>query len=64
MAELMTAIALWCKVSNIYLSSIQECQTRIARCVTQQKTDMDRQYCFYQPAEKPLPVFAREKEKQ
>jgi hypothetical protein len=64
MIELMTAIAVWCRASNEYISTVDECKRRIARCVALQKTEMDKQYCFYEPVEKPWPVSADEKERQ
>ena len=64
MSELLLAVAVWCKASNEYATTIDECKRRIMRCVVLQKTDIDRQYCFYEPVEKPWPVFANEKERR
>jgi hypothetical protein len=62
MISMILAVSVWCKASNEYPTTVDECKRRIMRCVALQKTEMDRQYCFYEPVEKPWPVFANEKE--
>lgn len=57
MTDLILAVAVWCKASNEYISTVDECKRRIIRCVALQKTEMDKQYCFYEPDEKPWPAF-------
>lgn len=61
MTDLILAVAVWCKASNEYATTMDECKRRIIRCVQVQKTEMEKQYCFYEPAEKPWPVFTSEK---
>lgn len=63
MTTLLLTIAVWCKASNEYATTVDECKRRIMRCVALQTNEMDRQFCFYEPVEKPWPVFADEKEK-
>jgi hypothetical protein len=64
MTDLVLAVAVRCKASNEYTTTIDDCKRRIMRCVAVQKNEMDKQYCFYEPVEKPWPVFANEKERQ
>ena len=64
MYDLMLAVAVWCKASNEYATTVDECKRRILRCVQLQKSDLDKQYCFYDPVEKPWPVSADDKEHQ
>lgn len=63
MTDLILAVAVWCKASNEYITTIDDCKRRIMRCVVLQKSEMDKQQCFFEPVDKPWPVFANEKER-
>lgn len=62
MSALILSIAAWCVASNEYQTTVDACKQRILRCVVQQKTEMEKQWCFFEPTEKPWPIFASEKE--
>lgn len=64
MTSLIIAVSLWCKASNQYAATMDLCKRRILNCVYAQKTEMDKQYCFHEPDEKPWPAFSRDKERQ